>query len=57
MNRSNQVSGLGMLSIMLALAGMLIGVSQTEGWMMRTSANKAQPALTVSKASLTRPTS
>lgn len=57
MNRSNKVSGLGMLSIMLALAGMLIGVSQTDGWMMRTSVDKTQPALTMSKASPIRPTS
>lgn len=57
MNRSNKVSGLGMLSIALALAAMLIGVSQTDGWMMRTTANMTQPVLSLSKATLTRPAS
>jgi hypothetical protein len=46
-----------MLSIMLALAGMLIGVSQTEGWTMRTTANTSQPAMTLNKANLIRPAS
>lgn len=46
-----------MVSIMLALAGMLIGVSQTEGWTMRTTAKAAQPAMTLSKTNLIRPTS
>lgn len=57
MNRSNQVSGLGLLSIMLAAAGMLIGISQTEGWTMRTAASVGQSTLTFGKATVGRPAS
>ena len=55
MDRPNQVSGLGMLSMMLALAGMLFGVSQTEGWTLRTSANMAKSSTGFGSTGATRP--
>ncbi len=37
MRQSNRVSGLGYLSIMLAMLGMIVSVSQTDGWKLRTT--------------------
>ena len=36
MRQSSQLSGIGYLSIMLTMLGVIIGVSQTGGWSMRT---------------------
>lgn len=57
MDRSKQVSGVGMLSIGLALAGMLVAVSQTDGWKLRTSADAAKSTLISNKTVISRPAS
>ncbi len=48
MDQPRQVSGVGMLSIGVALAAMLVAVSQTDGWRLRTSADGTQPTLMTS---------